>query len=205
MHTAALNSMSKTILESQRKTQGAGIRQGCPLPPYLFILVMSCIDTDINREQSLRVKNNRVPGCCFDMIYYADETILISTDTKAINELLKLTQEMSRKYGLNLNMDKCVAIKLNTEGKISFPNGNELKTEERATHLGNELNHKKDITLEINNKLNEVRRTWFQLSTYWKAKDCNQTWQLIIYDAVTRSKLFYGLETVQLTESQKKK
>lgn len=139
------------------------------------------------------------------MVYYADDTILISTDTKAINKLLKLIQTISRKYGLNLNMDKCVAVKRNTEGKFSFPNGNTLQTEEQATYLGNELNNKEDITLEINNKLNEVRRTWFKLSTYWKAKDCNQKWQLIIYDAVIRSKLLYGLETVQLTETQEKK
>lgn len=135
--------------ESKEETQGAGIRQGCPLSPYLFILVMACIDKDINREQTMRVRNNRVPGCWFDMVYYADDTILLSTDTKAIHELLKLTQEMSNKYGLNLNMDKCVAIKMNTEETIKFPNGTELKTEKQTTYLGNELIHNEDITTKM--------------------------------------------------------
>ena len=36
---------------------------------------------------------------------------------------------------------------------------------------------------------------------YWKASNANQTWKLIIFDAVIRSKLLYGLETVHLTSA----
>jgi hypothetical protein len=35
--------------------------------------------------------------------------------------------------------------------------------------------------------------------------NANTKWQLISYDAIIRSKLLYGLETVQLTEAQQKK
>ena len=37
------------------------------------------------------VQNGRIPNLDFDMIYYAHDTIIFSTDNRALNELLKLT------------------------------------------------------------------------------------------------------------------
>lgn len=46
----------------------------------------------------------------------------------------------------------------------------------------------------------DVRRTWFKLRSYWKARQASTKWKLINYiicDAdLKRSKLLYGLETV---------
>ena len=104
------------------KRQSAGIRQGCPLSPHLFVIVMSCIDFDIRARCSRWVSNGRVPGLEFDMVYYADDTILFSTDNRALNELLHLTEVISSKYGLCLNKNKCVAIQMNNDGSDHFDN-----------------------------------------------------------------------------------
>ena len=47
--------------------------------------------------------------------------------------------------------------------------------------------------------------TWMQLHVYWEATNASNKWKLIIYDAIVRRKLLYGLETVQLTQGILKK
>ena len=53
--------------------------------------------------------------------------------------------------------------------------------------------------------MQEVRKTWYKLLPYWKATNANVKWQLLIFDAVIRSKLLYGLETIHLTGPMLKK
>ena len=108
---------------SDTKRQSSGIRQGCPLSPYLFVLVMTCIDRDIQGQITGHVKNNRLPGLSFDVVYDADDAIFFSRDTRGLNELLKLTENISAQYGLKLNKDKCFAAAMNNDESIHFSDG----------------------------------------------------------------------------------
>lgn len=46
---------------------------------------------------------------------------------------------------------------------------------------------------------------WHKLGVFWKSAACSVKWKLIIYDAVIRSKLVYGLCTTALTQAQIKR
>jgi hypothetical protein len=81
---------------------------------------MSCIDYDIKQQLSQHVTNNRIPGLDYDMIYYANDTILFSQSSRGTNELIKLTEETSNKYGLNLNKGKCAAICMNNNNDTNI-------------------------------------------------------------------------------------
>ena len=98
---------------SGRKKQSAGIRQGCPLSPFLFVLVMSVVDRDVSLNLDRRTLNSRLDGVNFDRVYYADDTLLLATTTYATNKLLKEIEEVSRQYGLCLNRSKCCFIAMN--------------------------------------------------------------------------------------------
>ena len=50
-------------------------------------------------------------------------------------------------------------------------------------------------------QMQQVNVTRWKLNSYWKATEASNKWQLLIFDAVIKSKLFYGMETVQLTEA----
>ena len=94
---------------------------------------------------------------------------------------------------------------MNNEGQVHFDNGNPLPKKYEATYLGNEINREVNIKHEVLNKMQEVRKIWFKMAPYWRASNANQKWQLIIFNAVIRSKLLYGLETVHLTNALLKK
>ena len=51
-----------------------------PLSPYLAVLVMTCIEEDIRGKLSENVTTNRIKGLNFDMVFYADDTIVSSTE-----------------------------------------------------------------------------------------------------------------------------
>eukprot|EP00975_Prorocentrum_lima_P037178 7823450-Prorocentrum_lima.AAC.1 len=58
--------------------QAAGIRQGCPLSPYLFILVMTALMEDVRadlRSRHIATQAGHLPGVHETEFLYADDTL----------------------------------------------------------------------------------------------------------------------------------
>ena len=72
--------------QSEWTTQTTGIRQGCPLSPYLFLVVMTVLFQDIHEQIGAELIEHRIPGATFDEVLYADDTICIATKTHIINK-----------------------------------------------------------------------------------------------------------------------
>ena len=70
--------------------QETGMRQGCPLSLYLFLIVMTAMFHDIHQELEEELAAHRIPGAEFDEVTYADDTICITTDADILN---KFTQK----------------------------------------------------------------------------------------------------------------
>jgi hypothetical protein len=69
--------------------QNTGIRQGCPLSLYAFLIVMTTLFYDAHQKLDTEFARNRVPGADFDEVTYADDTICISRSIKAANNFTK--------------------------------------------------------------------------------------------------------------------
>ena len=86
--------------QSEWKKQTSGIRQGCPMFPYLFLIAMTTIFDDIKSDHILKNKliNHRTKGATFDEMLYEDDTILSSDDLHTLQEYLHAIEKVSEKY-----------------------------------------------------------------------------------------------------------
>ena len=115
--------------------QETGIRQGCPLSPYLFLIIMTTLFHDIHAGDTQRLIPNRVCGTNFDEIVYADDTICISTDAASMNLFLKSIENEGNKYGLKLNKSKCELLTTSLNADIKFGDGSQEKKKPEVTML----------------------------------------------------------------------
>jgi hypothetical protein len=91
---------------SEWETQHTGIRQGCPLSPYLFVIVMSVLFSDVHSHYHVNTAHQRIPGQVHDEVLYADDTILLTTTVAAMNRLLAAVEAEGAYMGLRLNTKK---------------------------------------------------------------------------------------------------
>ena len=84
-----------------------GIRQGCPISPYLFIIAVEVMANSIRKCD--RVKGIKVGDTEFKISQLADDTTIFVSNFDSIGIVLKLIEDFGRISGLKLNIDKTIA------------------------------------------------------------------------------------------------
>ena len=87
---------------------GSGITQGCPLNPYLFIIVLTVIMEDVDWQLAAQgvARNTWSVARPTTDIEYADDTLLIARTTTQLTSLLHTLEKHAELHGMHLNSDK---------------------------------------------------------------------------------------------------
>lgn len=99
-----------------------GIRQGCPLPAYLFIVAVELLAIRI--RESEQVDGIKLPDKHIKLVQMADDMTVFVKDTYSLKMLLKCLYQFSKASGLKLNKTKTEAMWLGSlEGSEETPCG----------------------------------------------------------------------------------
>ena len=189
--------------ESEYLVQRSGIRQGCPLSPYLFVLLMAAMFSDIKARLNTPKQREPIEGIQYSEVLYADDTLIFGNYTYHINLLLKEIQTESRYYNMELNLDKCINLTLNRkQSSIKFADGSLVPRKHAATYLGTLLTDNVDNKQEVMNRIADSIRTCNRLKLFWTKAQNSISWKIQVFHSILRSKLLYGLETIQLNQSE---
>ena len=88
---------------SPERRQNSGIRQGCPLSPYLFVIVMTVImkdnDSQLMHEERHILSNEQPIGMDgHDKLLYADDTLILASSRQAAEIMPHKIQEEPKEY-----------------------------------------------------------------------------------------------------------
>ena len=86
----------------------SGTRQGCPLSPLLFNIVLEVLATTIREEKE--IKGTQIRKEEIKLLLFADDMILYTEHPKdSIRKLLELISEFSKVAGYKINTQKSLA------------------------------------------------------------------------------------------------
>ena len=138
---------------SPRFTIDRGIKQGCPLSLYLFLLVAQMLATHI--------KQTNFHGICafdreFKISQLADDTaIFIKTQTE-VSKVVNCIREFSDVSGLTMNVEKSVLLPLKTCG---LPEVCGIPIQNTVTYLGVTINNQSNRSdLNFSSIINQVKK-----------------------------------------------
>ena len=180
----------------------AGIRQGCPLSPYLFLVVLTVIFEDLDGELQQRgvPTNTWSEGFPVADMEYADDTLLLALTTPQLQSILSALEELAAEYGMSLNKMKTeLLVRPNySEPALRFKDGSSVPAKTVVKYLGSMISWTKPFETAFYHRAALAEEAFKKLRLIWNSTLCLKE-RLKIFQATFLPVLTYGLDALTLT------
>ena len=163
-----------------------GVRQGCPLSAYLFIVVAEILSIKIRNNNN--IKGITIGEQEIKVIQMADDTTNLLKDERSLEETLNILEKFYSYSGLKLNLSKCEAMWIgNKRDSGDKPLG--LQWVKGAKALGIFFSNDGKVMYEKNftNKLKELKR----VLAMWGQRDLSIIGRIMVFKSLAMSKVIY--------------
>jgi len=185
-------------------TVRTGVRQGCLLSPFLFLLVI-----DWAMKVSTEHQRNGIQWTLLeqlDDLDFADDLALLSHSHQQMQLKTSELARTSITTGLKIHEGKTKILKINARSQDPVTlNGKELEEVDTFTYLGSIIDKEGGTDADVKARIGKARAAYLQLKSIWSAREVSTQTKIRLYNSNVKSVLLYGAETWRTTKSTIKK
>ena len=180
-----------------------GLRQGCPLSPWLFNIFLD----RVVREAMVEFKGGVVlDSCLIQILLFADDTVVMAQTEEDLTENIERLYVAMKRHSLAINYSKSntmVFSKEYTECKVEV-DGVRLKQARETVYLGVRLSENGGMESELERTIGMAATAVGALrEPVFGNKELSKEAKLTVYNAVVVPTLVYGCEAWVLRERDK--
>ena len=177
-----------------------GVRQGCLLSPFLFILALDWL-----MKETTGGRRNGIQWTLWtqlDDLDYADDIALMSHTKEQMQAKTTELDSLSKSVGLRIHPGKTKLLRTATTNEEPIElEGNNLEDVDSFCYLGSILDKRGGTEADIKARISKAQISFKSLNNIWKAKEISVKTKLRIFNSNVKSVLMYGCETWATTKS----
>ena len=163
-----------------------GVRQGCPLSPFLYGLYVEILAENIRKDRS--IKGIKIEKTLFKISLFADDATLFLNEDSSIYALETKLNEFKLANGSEINRDKCNGLWLGSNKNRQDNPLNFNWSSERIKILGLYFGDEKSIEMNFEIKCGQFVKTL----KMWEYRDLSLKGKTIIHNQLAASKIVYA-------------
>ncbi len=174
------------------------VRQGCPLAPFLFVIVVEVLSIAIRNDAN--IKGINVEDQEIKLSQLADDTTCFVTDEESARNLINTLKLFATISGLKCNVDKTEAMWIGAnadqpEGNIKVKWKKNIFSTLGVTFMNNE---QEMCDTNLDDKIAKISKTFKQ----WKCRDLTLIGRILIAKTLGLSQVYYLAGNIFITEEK---
>ena len=179
---------------SESFTVNTGVKQGCLMAPFLFLLAIDWIMKETTREQRNGIQWNL--GEQLDDSEFADDISLASSNNQQMQDKTARLTANSIKLGLRPNVSKTKVMKVNcTNNRPVTMRDTILEEVTSFVYLGSVVSIDGGSDEDIKVRINKARVAFNMLRKVWSSHVISRRTKFRIFNTNVKAVLLYGSET----------
>ena len=175
-----------------------GVRQGCLLSPFLFLITIDWIMRTAKAQSGNGIQ--WTPRLQLDDLDFADDLAMLSHTHRQMQDKTNNVKYSSAQIGLHVNSGKTKVHRINTTITEPVRMDDDLLEEVNSfTYLGRVVDSQGGTEADVKARIGKARAVFLQLKNVWSSKDLTLQTKIKIFNSNVEPVLLYGSETSRTT------